>query len=327
MSKTAKVVIVFSSIALVCLIGVGIVLGVFFNQKCDLARFSNILGNATEVDESAQLSLDDIAALDVECTSGRIVFVESDEPRVTLKGKVWTSTPQDSYLTVSNEGNKVRVVFKKTRQQFLSWFHSDIEMTIYLPKENMLDLDVKNTSGSIEMNDMQFGDLAVHSTSGSGTISGIKAGTVDYKLTSGNTIIQSCVFDSMTIGCSSGTVKVYDTVADTKVTCTSGGILLDGIEGAVDARATSGNVTINMANVDIEPITVRITSGNCKLGVYEESAFNLSANVTSGNINLTMPIEITGKQDKDEVTGTRNGGGVLVDLKSTSGNITISTID
>ncbi|MBT3318749.1 MAG: DUF4097 family beta strand repeat protein [Clostridia bacterium] len=327
MSKTAKVIIVFSSIALVCLIGAGIVLGVYFNGSRDFVRFSDILGNATEIDESAQLSLDDIDALDIECVSGNVVFVESDNARVTLKGRIWIKNPLDSYLAVYEEGSKLRAVFELERQQPFNFVNADIEMTIYLPKENMLDLNVDNTSGSIEMDDMNFDDITIKSSSGNAVITNVTASNVDYSLTSGNTTISSSQFDSLSVNCSSGTVKIYDTVADTKVVCTSGSVVVDGIDGAVDVRAASGNVTVTAAKVEIEPITIRITSGNCKLYLYEGSAFDLEAKVTSGNINFDMPVQISGNQNRKEVNGTVNGGGVTVDLKSTSGNVTISTID
>lgn len=326
MSKTAKVVIVFSAIALVCLIGAGIVLGVYFNNN-GIEGWSGLRGDATEIDESVQLSLDDVDALDVECVSGNVVFVESDNARVTLKGKIWIKNPNSSYLTVYEEGSKLRAVFELERQQPFNFFNADIEMTIYLPAESMLDLEISNSSGNLTMSDMEFGDITVRNSSGNSSITNITAAAFDYKLTSGDTAISSSRFDSLDVNCSSGTVKIYDTVADTKVVCTSGGVLLDGIEGSVDVKATSGNVTVNMASADIKPISIRITSGNCKLSLYEESAFDLTAKVTSGNISLDIPVEISGSQSRNSVTAIRNGGGVMVDLKSTSGNITISTVD
>ena len=326
MSKTAKVVIVFSAIALVCLIGAGIVLGVYFNRS-GTQGWSGLRGDATEVYESAQLSIEDAQKLSVECDSANIEFVKADSASVTLVGKIWARDAQEKYLVVEQNADSIRIVFDIEPQKPFNIYTADITMTIYLPADNMLDLDISNSSGNLTMSDMGFGDIAVRNSSGNSEISNITAAAFDYRLTSGNTKITSSRFDSLDVNCSSGTVKIYDTVADTKVVCTSGGVLLDGIDGSVDVKATSGNVTVNMASANIEPITIGITSGNCKLGLYEDSAFDLTAKVTSGNISLDIPVEISGSQSKNSVIATRNGGGVPINLKSTSGNITIATID
>ncbi len=326
MSKTAKVVIIFSAIALVCLIGAGIVLGVYFNNN-GTQGWSGLRGNAIEVDESVQLSIEDAEALSVECDAANIEFVVADSASVTLVGKTWAHEPQDEYLVVEQSEQSISILYDIGSQKLFNFNTTDLTMTIYLPMDSKLDIDIRNSSGNLTMSDMEFGDITVRNSSGNSSLSYITAATLDYKLTSGNTKITSSAFDSLDVDCSSGGVEIYDTVADTKVVCVSGGVLLDRINGSVDVNSTSGSVTINMATVDIEPITVRITSGNCKLSLYKDSAFDLTAHVTSGNISLDIPVEISGSQSRNSVTATRNGGGVPIELKSTSGNITISTVD
>lgn len=327
MSKTVKAVVIFSSILLACLIIVGIIFGVYFGKGKDFDNFSGLLGNGIEINESIDFSLEDIDSLDIECSSADIEFIDSNTPKVELTGTIWTRNKQDKYLQVDKNGDTMNIVLKLERQRPFNFYNVDLNIKIYIPKDNMLDLSIKNSSGNLDIDDMAFGDLNVQNSSGNSLIKNVSAGEVVHKLTSGNTIIKSCEFSSLDVDCSSGGVKIYDTVADTNVGCTSGNVLLESVEGKIYVNSTSGKVTINMASADIDDIKAKITSGNINIGLFEDTAFDIEASVTSGRIRLELPVEIVGAQSSSSVFGSRNGGGSLIDLNSTSGNITISSVD
>ena len=135
MSKTTKLVIIFSSVLLVCLVILGIMFGSMFNDGRILYKTGG-----TQIDESAQLSLEGIKSLNVNTPSCDIVFVESQTASVTLKGKIWARDVQEKYLYVAQGANTIDISFELEKQWPFNFFNTDLEMTIYLPADNMLDV-------------------------------------------------------------------------------------------------------------------------------------------------------------------------------------------
>lgn len=327
MSKMTKTVLIITAILIACLIGAGIVLGITARDANGQWHFSNMIdGEKFEIDEAQGFDLTGVSAMRVDCTSGNIKFVVSDETKVTLTGVVITRGQQDEYLSVYEQDGTLYVEVEFEDQ----WFniHTDMKLTIYLPSDNNLDLSVDSTSGNINMADMRFGDIRIKKTSGDAMIDGCTAKTMEYDSSSGNTNISGSRFGSMDIVSTSGDIEISKTPGDITIRSTSGNVGIMDADGTLDIGSTSGDVTIDMASADIAPVTVGITSGNLRLYMYENTAFDFDAKTTSGNISSDIEIAISGKLGKsfvgDNVSGSANGGGALVRLNTTSGNIRIT---
>lgn len=324
MSNKTRVVIIFSSIALACLIGAGIVVGVFFNSNNDFPKFSNIFAHGIEIDESEQLDLEDIASLSVDCFSGMIDIVEADTASIELKGQVWTNKKQETYLDVYKKEGTLYIEYNVDNRQLLSFLNIDMRMTVYLPKENMLDLDIKSTSGDINIKDMQFGVVKILSTSGDTSIHDCAGMSLDIDKTSGDTDISNADFESINIACLSGDNTIKQTSASIAIRSTSGDIEIQEATGALLINSTSGKINAKFAGNDIKPIDIGLTSGDVKLYFDENAAFDLEAKGTSSNIKTDFEITVSGSpNEKNALSGKCNGGGALVKIQTTSGNINV----
>ncbi len=326
MSSTKKIIIVFSCILFVSLIGMGITLAVYFNTGNNVNEFGNIFGGGRfEVKESADFDLSGINAVEINCTSADVHIVESDKPGVRLEGVVVAPNPQREYLQVEKRDGTVyiKVDYKGS---FLNIF-TGFNLTVYMPSDNMLDLSVDCKSGDIDTAGMRFNNLTVSRTSGDVKIENCSAKMFDCGAASGNTIISACDFESSNIVSMSGDTRISGTTGSIRVRSTSGQINIEGAKGALDIGCTSGDISIAMADGEMHPVTAGLTSGNIRLYVPRTAAFNLEARTTSGNLTSDLDIAVSGKLSgsfiQKQLSGTVNGGGPAVTVTVTSGDISI----
>lgn len=324
MSKTAVLVIVISSILLVCLIGIGIIVGVEYNNRDEGESFNflNIFGGGTEVNESADLKLDDVSTLVVDCVSGDINVIESNEARVTLTGTIRSTNQESDFLKVYKDGDTLTVKFDAKIKPF-GFMSTNIDMTVYIPKNSNLDVEVKSASGDVKVTDLDFKDLSVNSTSGSTTISNCEGNGLSLRKSSGDTNVNDAAFNSLYINSTSGDIEVVNTPADITLISTSGNTDLSGISGSIDLRSTSGRVTLSVDGTKPKAINVNSTSGDVRLHLDSGAEFELSAKATSGDINTDFEITVkgTGNNFSKTLDGKSGNGGNFISIRTTSGDI------
>ena len=108
---------------------------------------------------------------------------------------------------------------------------------------------------------------------------------------------------------------------DVDVSTGSGSIGVMGVNGALRARSGSGGIT-----ADGNPggaWEIHTSSGSVSLRIGADAAFDLNAHCGSGSIRVDHPVTMTGTAGKHDLRGTVRGGGPLVDVRTSSGGITI----
>lgn len=324
MSKTAIIVIVFSSILLVCLIGVGILVGVgYANSDGDgNFGFSDIFGSGIDINESEDLNLDDVSTLVVDCVSGDIDVIQSSKARVTLIGNIWPSQKESEYLKVYKDGDTLTVKFDAKSKPF-GFMSTDIDMTVYLPSDSNLTVKVISASGDVEVSGLDFEDLSVNSTSGSTTVSNCKGNGLSLDKSSGDTNVENAEFKTLSIDSTSGDIEVVNTPADIILDSTSGNTDLSDISGSVDLRSTSGRVSVSVDGTNPEAININSTSGDVRVYMDSGAEFELSAKATSGNINTDFEITVkgTGNDFSKSIDGKSGNGGNFISIRTISGDI------
>ena len=109
---------------------------------------------------------------------------------------------------------------------------------------------------------------------------------------------------------------------------TNGGVNGKNLTGGVDARSTNGGVTIDLASVGTERISLRTTNGGVTLLVPEKARADISASWTNGGINVsTLENLDVSEKSRRHFTGTLNGGGTPIELQTTNGGIRIRPRD
>ncbi len=156
-------------------------------------------------------------------------------------------------------------------------------------------------SGSIELNDVK---ASVRASTGSGSIraTGIAGGLV--------------------ASTGSGGVRLEQTAAgNVEIETGSGSVEAKGVRGALRVRTGSGSITAQgEATAEWH---LHTGSGSVTVQLPGEAAFDLYARTSSGHIQTAHPITVQGIVSPRELRGKVRGGGVLLDLSTSSGNIQI----
>jgi DUF4097 and DUF4098 domain-containing protein YvlB len=156
-------------------------------------------------------------------------------------------------------------------------------------------------SGEIELNSIHGG---VHATTGSGTIHAVG------------------VAGGLTASSGSGDVRLEQTAAgDVEISTGSGEVEIKGVKGAV--RATTGGGNIRAQGEPTGEWKLHTGSGDVTVEIPEQAAFDVYARSSSGGIESTHEITAQGSISPRELRGKVRGGGVLVDVSTSSGKIDI----
>ena len=120
----------------------------------------------------------------------------------------------------------------------------------------------------------------------------------------------------------SGNIKLEQAAAgDVEISTGSGDNEIKGAKGAV--KATTGSGSINAQGQPTGEWRLRSGSGDVTAELPKEAAFDLVARSSSGNIETSHEMTVQGTLSQHELHGKVHGGGVLVDLSTSSGTINI----
>jgi hypothetical protein len=172
-------------------------------------------------------------------------------------------------------------------------------------------VNARTGSGSIDIGDLS-GPVDANTGSGSITV-GRVAGPVTASTGSGSIVVT---------GAGSGSVHVAQSgKGDVNVSSSSGEVEVTGVDGAARVSASSGSVVVEgrpSAAWDIHS-----SSGGVTVRIPSDAAFDLDARVSSGRIETTHAITMSGTIDKQRLQGKVQGGGPLVNIRTSSGGIRI----
>ena len=109
---------------------------------------------------------------------------------------------------------------------------------------------------------------------------------------------------------------------------TNGAVKGTNLTGGVDGQSTNGSVSIDMASVGSEPISLETTNGSVTLMLPEKAKATVSASVTNGGISVGSldNFDVTEKSRR-HLEGRMNGGGTSVGLHTTNGGIRLRSRD
>jgi hypothetical protein len=173
------------------------------------------------------------------------------------------------------------------------WNRINIDVTLYIPTEVMLDLGLSTTNGGISLESIRGGELNVDTTNGDLGYTNILAETVTGSTTNGDV---------------SGTVEATDFIGTT----------------------TNGQIELTIPSTMTGTYTLRSTNGgiNVQLSQTVDNGFNLDSSVSNGGVDFTLDrLDYSVNTAKSKKATTDNWGSadtqVEITASTTNGNIDI----
>lgn len=208
------------------------------------------------------------------------------------------------------------------------------------------DITVSSDNGKIELEDVQAGGLLkVHTQFGNIHISGSHGKTADIKSTNGAITLENLsTSDDITVKSDFGDLKLTGVDANGyDLNTQNGTIKLDGARNAIKAHSNFGSIEVlNAQNARLDlsssngavtfsgslgsgPHTISSDFGNIQVTLPAETAINLEMQTDFGKISSDFSITLSGTMDSKHWSGTVNGGGAKLSIKTNNGNITLQS--
>jgi hypothetical protein len=202
------------------------------------------------------------------------------------------------------------------------------------------NVDLKTSGGNISVDDLE-GDVRSKTSGGSLHFSKIK-GTVAGNTSSGNIELLKCVGTAHT-ETSGGDMRINSVDGDVNAHTSGGSITIDSVKGRVIADTSGGSINVRKFMGSIEAHTyggnikaqiLKQPSTDCRLttsggsvvvSLVDDIAFDVDAETKGGRVvtDFSVAIRVQGELKRSALQGKINGGGPLIVLRTSGGDIHI----
>ncbi|WP_432662381.1 DUF4097 family beta strand repeat-containing protein [Wukongibacter baidiensis] len=301
MIKNMKKIVLWLFIIMIASFSISIILfrnaGVDWNDIADMdddysnfEEISNVKGKFKKnINEEKSFDIQGIDDVNISTISAdiRIIPEDRNDIRVHFYGAVASSNEIGSpKLIAEKQNNSLQIKIDHKKLISSGFYSSRIDLDIYVPNEYSKNIDVKTTSGDIDLGILNIKDISAKSVSGDINADSLYSEKSSFKSTSGE-------------------------------------ITLRDFKGMIDAKTTSGDIDIDFNALEND-VNIGSISGSIELGLPNNSGFYLESKSLSGDIECDFPISIEGKHSERKVNGRVGQDNNRIVLSTTSGDIEIS---
>ena len=271
-------------------------------------------GGTTEHVEELEksLSFEGVELVKLRNVNGSVRITSWEEPQVLVKAtkKVKATNEekakeyaQEVEIRIEKVGDAIEIVTEHPKGRKPSFIKNvSVQYDVTMPKE--ANLDASSTNGGMNVTGI-IGETEARTTNGSVKIIGCEG--------------------KLTVKTTNGRVELEEVSGNVGAKTSNGGISagLAMIDGESEFETTNGSLDVRIEKGDSVPLTAHTTNGSITVELPSDFAADVEAKTTNGHIRSDLPITVAGKISKTSLQGELNGGGPLMKLKTTNGNINI----
>ena len=252
--------------------------------------------------------------------------------KVTARQKINASSDAEAdellkklELTIEQNGNEISAVAKYEKNlgvHWGSWPPVNVEFIVTVPASFATKL---NTSGG----GITVGDLAgnVDARTSGGSIRLGKIGAEIEAHTSGGSITLDESRGKVRLSTSGGSITAGRVGGAADLSTSGGSIKIESATGLLRAATSGGSVSAGLAGPLAGDCSLSTSGGGVRVTVDAAAAFQLDASTSGGRVEadgLTIKLEKSNR-GQTHLVGSVNGGGPLLKLRSSGGNVTVKT--
>jgi hypothetical protein len=242
---------------------------------------------------------------------------------------------EDYEIRYNQSARGVAIVAEMRGRNF--WRNNDglqVEFRITVPKQ--YNLDLSTSGGSIAVDDL-IGEARVETSGGSlrlGRIEGpvnanTSGGSIDLRQakgkllarTSGGGITVGDVDGEVDVETSGGSIEVDGAAGNLRAHTSGGGVSLRGLQGNVDASTSGGAMEAEILKQLDAPCSLETSGGGILIYMSRDLKADIDAYTSGGEVDCDLPVTIQGKFGDGKLRGKLNGGGPLLTLRTSGGDI------
>ena len=267
-------------------------------------------------------------------TQGGDIRVEpgaGDTVKVVARQKIRANTDaeadellKDLTLTIEQQGNDVVAIAKYPDKPFGwlrgSWPPVQVDFIVTVP--NRYNTDLHTSGGDIAVGNLTGKMLA--RTSGGDVKFGQIDGSVDAGTSGGDVQLASCS-GATKLRTSGGDVTAERIVGPADLGTSGGDIVVKHVENTLQAHTSGGDIEAGIAGALKGDCSLGTSGGDVTVTIDKSVACQLDASTSGGGVQaagLTITLE-GGGIGKSRLVGKVNGGGPLLKLRTSGGEIEV----
>jgi len=251
--------------------------------------------------------------------SGADVKVESwDKQEVYVKISANRNAEEKMRFDIYQEGDVVKVIAKK-RGSFFTWFGNSFNVRIEIMAPKKFNTHVETSGGDIKVYNLT-GGFRLDTSGGDISLSNTE-GKVSAE-TSGGDITLSKQTGSMNLSTSGGDIICTSAAGDLFAETSGGDIKVDLNEGKLHAETSGGDITILYSGVN-RGITAETSGGDIKVKLPSDFKAKVHLETSGGGIHNNFSNSRSERVTRGEVDAEFNGGGDLLRLETSGGEIRV----
>ena len=267
--------------------------------------------------------------LKVQTSGGDINVVTGtgSEVKVTARERINADSEEkadellkDLTLTIEQQGGNVTATAKYARQAGWHWGSTPVSVSFTVVVPSRYNVDLNTSGGDIRVASIK-GHARLRTSGGNLKLDRIE-GEVDGN-TSGGDISLSEGMAAVKLSTSGGNIHVERAGGEADLSTSGGDIVIDSVRSRLTATTSGGDIKANIEGAIKGECTLSTSGGNVSVAIDRNTAFDLKAHTSGGDVDaagLTIVIE-HGGLGKSSLSGKVNGGGPLLSLGTSGGNI------
>lgn len=298
-----------------------------------------------------------------ETSGGNITVEASTSPRVEVyvnkNGKNKNLSDEEIKARIEKDYNlKVDVengtltATAKPKHSFTNWNNAlSISFHIYSPAN--VSSKLTSSGGNIQLSALS-GDQDFATSGGNLQLSNL-SGDIKGRTSGGNITVENCK-DQINLATSGGNISGRSSSGEIKLSTSGGSILLNDLNGTINASTSGGNIhgdniegelaaSTSGGNVSLDKLSCSVkastSGGNVDVSIQSPGKYVTIKN-SAGRVHLTIPKNtgmdlnlsamristqnlqnFSGSNNKEEIKGKVNGGGIPVTVESSGGNLDV----
>jgi len=223
-------------------------------------------------------------------------------------------------VNFDQDGNSIRIKMrqKQPRFRFFEINSADILFDVKVPKE--FNLELQTAGGNIGINGVR-GKIKGETSGGNIELSDIES-NLRMSTSGGNVSIKNSSGD-FKLETSGGNMYCKDVVGRIFMETSGGNIDIKDVDGNLHASTSGGNIYARLKSN--KGIDLSTSGGNITVDLPRSVSANVKAEASGGDVSCEL--EFSGKIKDGRMNGKINGGGEMIRLETSGGDIIISPID
>lgn len=228
---------------------------------------------------------------------------------------------KDLELTIEQDGQGVLAKAKYEKRMWGS-IPVQVDFTVTVPRR--YNANLRTSGGNVKLADLD-GRVEARTSGGDIGLGKISGDVVAH--TSGGNVSLEEGGGRVKLGTSGGNVEVERAVGETELDTSGGNIDVKSVEGRVTAETSGGDVRAGIHGALKGDCVLKTSGGTVRTVVDRTVGFQLDASTSGGSVHaegLTITID-KGGAGRSRLSGKVNGGGPLLKLHTSGGDVVIET--